>query len=64
MSEELSFNLDQIEKIAIELCLEHTHGNKTKAARLLGIGNRSLYNKLNRHGLFKSVRKEINSHEE
>ena len=41
------FDLDQIERQAIERALIATGGNRTKAAKLLGISERTLRNKLN-----------------
>lgn len=38
--------LDELEKQAILRALEETHGNKTQAARVLGIGVRTLHRKL------------------
>ncbi len=41
------YNLDAIERLAIERALAATGGNRTRAARLLGISERTLRNKLN-----------------
>jgi DNA-binding NtrC family response regulator len=41
------FDLDQIERHAIERALVATGGNRTKASKLLGISERTLRNKLN-----------------
>lgn len=41
------YNLDTIERLAIERALAATGGNRTRAARLLGISERTLRNKLN-----------------
>lgn len=41
-----SFNLCTIEKLHIQKVLQHTKGNKTKAAELLGIGLTTLYRKM------------------
>lgn len=41
--------LDSAEKAAIAEALRRSQNNKTKAARLLGISIRSLYNKMDRH---------------
>jgi DNA-binding NtrC family response regulator len=41
------FDLDQIERRAIDRALLATGGNRTRAARLLGISERTLRNKLN-----------------
>ncbi len=42
-----SFNLDELERIAIQRALVATGGNRTRAAKLLGISERTLRNKLN-----------------
>ena len=44
--------LAAIEKQAILETLQHRDGNKAQAARDLGISEKSIYNKLRRHGLF------------
>jgi two-component system, NtrC family, response regulator AtoC len=44
-------NLEQLEKALIERALSETHGNKSKAAEVLGIHRRLLYEKLRQHGL-------------
>ena len=41
-----SFDLANIERSHIQKVLQHTKGNKTKAAELLGIGLTTLYRKL------------------
>jgi DNA-binding NtrC family response regulator len=43
----IDYNLDAIERLAIERALAATGGNRTRAARLLGISERTLRNKLN-----------------
>ena len=43
----VDYNLDVIERLAIERALAATGGNRTRAARLLGISERTLRNKLN-----------------
>ena len=40
--------VDEAERRLIEITLEHTNGNKTRAADLLGISLKTLHNKLNR----------------
>jgi DNA-binding NtrC family response regulator len=46
-----TLNLDVVEKQVIERALEAAGGNKSEAARLLGITRRTLYGRLQRHGL-------------
>ncbi|HET8625612.1 MAG TPA: helix-turn-helix domain-containing protein [Gemmatimonadales bacterium] len=41
------FNLDELEKKAIVRALAATGGNRARAAKLLGISERTLRNKLN-----------------
>ena len=43
--------LEQLEKAAIEQALRRFEGNKTKAARALGIAASTLYEKIRRYGL-------------
>lgn len=47
---EWPFELAEMEKRHIARVLAHTHGNKTEAARLLGIGLTTLYRKLEEFG--------------
>jgi DNA-binding NtrC family response regulator len=42
-----TYNLDELERQAIERALKATNNNRTRAARLLGISERTLRNKLN-----------------
>ncbi|MDQ2855670.1 MAG: sigma-54-dependent Fis family transcriptional regulator [Acidobacteriota bacterium] len=42
-------SMDEIEKAAIEATLDYTHGDKTHAARALGIGRKTLYRKLDQY---------------
>jgi len=44
-------SLDQIEKHAIRSALKQTGGNREQAAKMLGIGERTLYRKLKEYGL-------------
>ncbi|MEM9416136.1 MAG: sigma-54 dependent transcriptional regulator [Planctomycetota bacterium] len=44
-------SLDQLEKNAIRDALRITGGNREQAAKMLGIGERTLYRKLNEYGL-------------
>ena len=48
---EENLNLEQIEKATIIRALEVTKGNREKAARLLGKGERTLYRKIKEYGL-------------
>jgi two-component system, NtrC family, response regulator AtoC len=41
--------LDQVERRHIEQAVKHAHGNKTRAAKALGIDRRTLYRKLERY---------------
>jgi two-component system response regulator HydG len=44
-------SLDDVEKTAVSRALTRAGGNKSEAARLLGITRRTLYNKLEKYGL-------------
>jgi transcriptional regulator with PAS, ATPase and Fis domain len=46
-----SLNLDDRERQAILQALAQTHGNKLKAAQILGIHRPTLYNKMKRYGI-------------
>jgi len=46
-----AFDLASIEKLHIQRVLNHTHGNRAEAARLLNIGVATLYRKLKDYGL-------------
>jgi transcriptional regulator with GAF, ATPase, and Fis domain len=48
---QLSHFLDSCEKMLLERALQKTSGNQSKAARILGITPRSVYNKLRKHHL-------------
>jgi two-component system response regulator HydG len=48
---EPAMNLEQIEKQAIRNVLHLTAGNREQAAKLLGVGERTLYRKLKEYGL-------------
>ena len=41
--------IDEIERLAIEATLDYTGGDKTRAARALGIGRKTLYRKLQQY---------------
>ena len=43
-----TFNIDQAEATLVERALHATGGNRTKAAALLGVSDRTLRNKLSR----------------
>lgn len=44
-------NIKQLEKWAIEHALDVTEGNREETARLLGIGERTVYRKIKEYGL-------------
>ncbi|HKV52936.1 MAG TPA: sigma-54 dependent transcriptional regulator [Gemmatimonadaceae bacterium] len=44
-------SMSEIERTAIEAALQETHGNRRKAAAMLGIGERTLYRKLKEYNL-------------
>jgi len=46
-----AFDLSSIEKLHIQRVLNHAHGNRAEAARLLNIGVATLYRKLKDYGL-------------
>lgn len=46
-----NFSIEDMEKELIERTLRYTRGNRKKAARLLGIGERTLYRKLDKYKL-------------
>src|ERR1700712_1989641 len=46
-----AFDLASVEKLHIQRVLNHTHGNRAEAARLLSIGIATLYRKLKEYGL-------------
>ncbi|MFW6059852.1 MAG: sigma-54-dependent transcriptional regulator [Phycisphaeraceae bacterium] len=51
LGETAGMSLDQIEKQAIRNALRLNHGNREQAAKMLGIGERTLYRKLKEYGL-------------
>ncbi len=51
LADGVPLNLDQLEKQAIRNALRVAGGNREKAAKMLGIGERTLYRKLNEYGL-------------
>ena len=44
-------SLEEIERTMIELALERTGGNRSRAAQLLGITRRTLYSRMERYGM-------------
>jgi len=46
-----AFDLSSVEKLHIQRVINHTHGNRAEAARLLNIGIATLYRKLKEYGL-------------
>jgi DNA-binding NtrC family response regulator len=48
---QLGMSLGEVEKEFIKMTLASVSGNKMKAAGILGVSRRALYNKLKRHGL-------------
>lgn len=48
---QLESKVHETERVAIVHALEKARGNRTLAARLLGVSRRTLYNKLNEHGI-------------
>jgi len=46
----VGYTLEQAERALIELTLEHTRHNKTRAAEILGISQKTLFNKLKEYG--------------
>ncbi|MBN2543918.1 sigma-54-dependent Fis family transcriptional regulator [bacterium] len=49
--EPASLNIDQVEKELLIKALEESNGNKTKAAKILGITRRMIYSKIQKYGL-------------
>ena len=48
---ELPSTFDEIEKQVIEATLDYTGGDKSRAARLLNIGRKTLYRKLDEYDI-------------
>jgi two-component system response regulator HydG len=49
-STELPLNLDELERMAVKKALRKSNGNKTEAARILGITRKTLAAKLEKYG--------------
>ena len=47
----VSLTIAEVEKMLIQHTLTNTAGNREQAARLLGIGTRTLYRKIKEYGL-------------
>jgi DNA-binding NtrC family response regulator len=48
---ESGLSLEALERVLILQALERAAGNKSKAARLLGLTRRTLYSRMEKHGL-------------
>ena len=46
-----SYNIDEMEKQAIQNAIRNTEGNLTKAAKSLGMGRNTLYRKMTKYKL-------------
>ena len=46
----VGYTVEQTERALIEMTLEHTKHNKTRAAEILGISQKTLFNKLKEYG--------------
>src|ERR1700691_4924524 len=46
----IGYTIEQAERALIELTLDHTKNNKTRAAEILGISQKTLFNKLKEYG--------------
>jgi DNA-binding NtrC family response regulator len=46
----VGYTIEQAERALIEMTLEHTRNNKTRAAEMLGISQKTLFNKLKEYG--------------
>ena len=59
----LGTTIQEAEKVLILRTLEHVGGNKQKAARVLGISRRCLYNRLEEYGVMKPSGEHAHDHE-
>jgi DNA-binding NtrC family response regulator len=46
-----SVNVEEVERVLVERALDEADGNRKKAAKMLGVGERTLYRKLEKYGL-------------
>jgi DNA-binding NtrC family response regulator len=46
----VGYTIEQAERALIELTLAHTKENKTRAAEILGVSQKTLFNKLKEYG--------------
>ncbi len=46
----IGYTIEQAERALIEMTLEHTKNNKTRAAEILGISQKTMFNKLREYG--------------
>ncbi len=47
----VGMSMDEIEREAIKVTIEYTGNNKAQTARILGIGKKTLYRKIEKYGL-------------
>ena len=46
----VGYTIEQTERALIEMTLEYTKNNRTRAAEILGISQKTLFNKLKEYG--------------
>ena len=51
LKEIVRLNVDRVEKEVLTQVLQHTHGNKAKAARMLSIDYKTMHLKVKQHGI-------------